>query len=56
MQKGGKRMSHDAKCRELADYFLEPEVAEKDRIELADLIQETIEDWVKLQEILELER
>jgi hypothetical protein len=40
---------HDPKCGELARYFLEDEVGytEQQVTELADLIQQTIEDWME---------
>ena len=40
-------MSHDPKCYELAEYFLPAGVSEKLKSDLAETIQEAVEDWLR---------
>jgi hypothetical protein len=46
--------SHDPKCRELAEYFLPSEASERLKAQLAQAIQDAVEEWA-LAEKAELE-
>lgn len=42
----GKKLMHDPKCRELAEYFLPSDVSERLKAELAQAVQDAVENWI----------